>query len=140
ALMGDLRWLGLDWDEGPDAGGAHGPYRQSGRASIYAEYLARLELQDAAYPCFCSREELAAQRARAQAEGRPPRYAGTCAKLTSDEAARRLAAGEPATLRFRVPGGREIVFDDLVHGEQRAQADDIGDFVIRRTDGTPAFF
>jgi glutamyl-tRNA synthetase len=140
ALLGDLRWLGLHWDEGPDVSGPLGPYRQSERAGIHAEHLERLHRERAAYPCFCSRGKLAADRARARAEGRPPRYPGTCAKIPPNEAQRRLEAGEAATLRFRVPPDRDIVFDDIVHGEQRTHSSDIGDFVIRRADGTPAFF
>ncbi|MGH8162666.1 MAG: glutamate--tRNA ligase, partial [Gammaproteobacteria bacterium] len=139
ALLEDLRWLGLDWAEGPDCGGGFGPYRQSERGPIYRRYLDRLVAEDRAYPCFCSADELSAQRERARTEGRAPRYDGTCARLASAEVKRRLAAGEPAALRFRVPED-EIVFDDLVHGEQRATGSDIGDFVIRRTDGSPAFF
>ncbi len=139
ALLEDLRWLGLDWAEGPDRGGAFGPYRQSERAAIYARYLERLLLEDRAYPCFCTAGELAVRRERARSEGRPPRYDGRCAQLAPAEARRRLEAGEPAALRFRVPAG-EIVFDDIVHGEQRAAGADIGDFVIRRADGSPAFF
>lgn len=140
ALMEDLRWLGLDWDEGPDVGGPAGPYRQSERASLHGEYLEQLYREGAAYPCFCSPETLAAQRTLAQVDGRPPRYPGTCAAIPTEEARRRLDAGEPAALRFRVPAGRELVFDDVVHGEQRVKTGDVGDFVIRRTDGSAAFF
>lgn len=136
----DLRWLGLDWKEGPDVGGPHGPYRQSERGRAYAAYLERLLDEDRAYPCFCSAAELETRRAAAAAAGRPPRYAGTCAALARAEAERRLAAGEPASLRFRVPTDRIVAFDDLIRGEQHMAVDDIGDFVIRRTDGTPAFF
>lgn len=141
ALLDDMRWLGLDWAEGPDVGGPYGPYRQSERAAIHAEHLDRLlAAENLAYPCFCTGEELAAQRAAAQAEGRPPRYPGTCARIAPAEARRRLAAGEPAALRFRVPGSRSLDFDDLVRGEQRTASDELGDFVIRRTDGSAAFF
>nr|WP_211331949.1 glutamate--tRNA ligase [Inmirania thermothiophila] len=139
ALMEDLRWLGLDWDEGPDVGGPHGPYRQSARGALYEEAFARLLAAGAAYPCFCAEEKLAAARARARAAGRPPRYPGTCAALSAREAGRRLAAGEPAALRLRVPAGREIVWQDLVRGRQAVRSDALGDFVIRRADGTPAF-
>lgn len=139
-LYEDLHWLGLDWDEGPGAGSGYGPYRQAERGPIYAEQAERLLARDRAYPCFCTAEQLAADRAEAVAAGRAPRYAGRCAKLPKSEAARRLAAGKPASLRFRVPAGREVVFDDLVRGEQRTATSDIGDFVVRRSDGTPAFF
>lgn len=140
AILRDLRWLGLAWSEGPDVGGPHGPYQQSRRGSIYAEYLAALEAGGHAYPCFCTPHELAAARAAAVAAGRTPRYPGTCANLDPASARRRLAAGEPAALRFRVPGSGSVEFDDLVRGAQRVSTDTIGDFVIRRADGSPPFF
>ena len=140
ALERDLAWLGLEWDEGPGRDGGHGPYRQSERASCYIPLLARLEQQDRAYPCFCSSAELELSRRAQLAAGRPPRYAGTCAKLSAEERATRRAAGARATLRFRVPAERQLQFDDLVHGPQRVDCAHIGDFVICREDGTPAFF
>lgn len=139
-LQDDLRWLGLEWQEGPGVGGAAGPYFQSERSTIYADYYAQLLERDFAYPCFCSQEQLAAARASQRAAGRPPRYPGTCAHLSHEEARARREAGEPHTLRFRVPQGESIGFEDLVRGPQVFRSDDIGDFVIRRTDGTPAFF
>jgi glutamyl-tRNA synthetase len=140
ALMQDLRWLGLQWDEGPEAGGAHAPYEQSQRGEIYREYFSTLESARLAYPCFCSEQELAIARKTAIAAGRPPRYSGKCRALTAEEVAQRRAAGTPATLRFRVPEARTVEFDDQVRGPQSCATDDIGDFVIRRSDGTPAFF
>ena len=83
ALLEDLRWLGLDWQEGPEIGGPHPPYAQSGRTAIYAGYYQRLEAADQAYPCFCTPAELALSRKTQLAAGRPPRYAGTCAKLNA---------------------------------------------------------
>ncbi|WP_455384589.1 glutamate--tRNA ligase [Acidihalobacter prosperus] len=139
-LQDDLRWLGLDWQEGPGVEGAAGPYHQSERGAIYADYYARLFERDLAYPCFCTQEQLAAARASQRAAGRPPRYPGTCAHLSRDEAEARRQAGEPYTLRFRVPQGETVAFEDLVRGHQAFDSGDIGDFVIRRTDGTPAFF
>jgi len=139
-LLEDLRWLGLEWAEGPDVGGAHGPYRQSERGGHYARAIATLESQGRVYPCFCSPEELKLSRKAQLAAGRPPRYAGTCASLPAAEVARRLEAGARPALRFRVPAGRVIEFDDLIHGPQRFASDDIGDFVIRRADGSVAFF
>jgi glutamyl-tRNA synthetase len=140
ALHDDLRWLGLEWDEGPGAGGAHGPYAQSERADIYKEYFARLERGRLAYPCFCSEHELAIERKTAIAAHRPPRYSGKCRGLAPDVVQTRLAKGEPATLRFRVPDAHKVGFDDKVRGPQVFDSADIGDFVIRRSDGTPAFF
>ena len=139
-LLEDLRWLGLEWAEGPDVGGAHGPYRQSERGAHYARAIESLEAQGRVYPCFCSPEELKLSRKAQLAAGRPPRYAGTCATLPDAEVARRVEAGAKPALRFRVPPGRVIEFDDLIHGPQRFASDDIGDFVIRRADGSVAFF
>lgn len=140
AIREDLRWLGLDWDEGPETGGPHGPYRQSERGTIYRDYFARLEAQGLAYPCFCSEHELAVERRTALAAGRPPRYSGRCRALSREQVAARFVRGEPATLRFRVPDDRVVEFEDKVRGRQTFHTDDIGDFVIRRSDGTPAFF
>jgi glutamyl-tRNA synthetase len=139
-LEDDLRWLGLDWDEGPGAGGAAGPYAQSERGPIYREYFARLEAQGHAYPCFCSEHELEISRRSAIAAGRPPRYSGRCRALTGGQVAERFARGEPATLRFRVVEGETVAFEDRVRGPQAFATSDIGDFIIRRSDGTPAFF
>jgi glutamyl-tRNA synthetase len=140
SLLGDLRWLGLQWDEGPDVGGAHGPYRQSERAALHAAAMRSLRDAGLAYPCFCSAATLQLQRKLQLAANRPPRYAGTCARISADEADRRIASGEPAALRFRVPSGRVLEFTDLVHGPQRVASDDIGDFLVGRADGSAAFF
>lgn len=139
-LLEDLRWLGLEWAEGPDVGGPRGPYRQSERGETYARALETLEAQGRVYPCFCTPEELKLSRKAQLAAGRPPRYAGTCAALPAAEVTRRMEAGGRPALRFRVPAGRIIEFDDLIHGPQRFSSDDIGDFVIRRADGSVAFF
>ena len=139
-LLADLRWLGLEWDEGPDVGGAHGPYRQSERAEVYSAAIATLARHGRVYPCFCSQEELRLSRRAQLAAGRPPRYAGTCARLPVEEAERRIAGGEMPATRFRVPAGRVVEFADLVHGQQRFASDDIGDFVVSRADGSAAFF
>jgi len=139
-MIDELRWLGLDWDEGPDVGGAHGPYLQSARAQIYAEAIAMLRRDAHVYPCFCTPGELNLARQAQLAAGRPPRYPGTCTRLSDGEVQRRLASGRAAALRFRVPAGREIAFDDHVHGPQRFVSDDIGDFVVARADGSASFF
>src|SRR5438874_11521933 len=132
AIARDLRWLGLEWDEGPDAGGSHGPYRQSERLHLYQSYAKELLGADAAYYCFCSTEQLEAERQAAVAEGRPVQYSGTCRHLPVEEVTARMAAGEPAAIRFRVPEGTDIVFTDLVRGEVRFQNEVIGDPVIVR--------
>ena len=139
-LLHDLHWLGIEWDAGPGREDGLGPYYQSQRAALYAERFVELERQGAVYPCFCSAVELEVARHAQRAAGRAPRYPGTCRDLSADERRRRLGAGQPATLRFRVPAGRHIEFTDLVHGAQRFLSDDIGDFVIRRADGSAAFF
>jgi len=140
ALQTDLRWLGLPWDEGPGVGGPDGPYNQSDRGSTYGTYADALIAAKRAYPCFCTEHELAVSRKTALAAGRPPRYSGKCRSLGTAEVAARRAAGEPATLRFHVADGETVVFDDIVRGPQSFNTSDIGDFVIRRSDGTPAFF
>lgn len=139
-LLEDLRWLGVQWDEGPDVGGPHQHYRQQQRRAIYAEWLAKLDAAGLTYPCFCTSTELSIARKVQLAAGKPPRYAGTCRRLSEQERAERLARGVPAALRFRVPEGQTVSFTDVVHGEQRFATDDIGDFIIRRTDGSTAFF
>ena len=140
ALQEDLRWMELAWDEGPGVGGARGPYAQSERGAIYKDYFVRLERDGLAYPCFCTEHELVIERKTAIAAHRPPRYSGKCRALSPDEARARFSRGEPATLRFRVPAARKVGFDDKVRGPQLFDSADIGDFVIRRSDGTPAFF
>jgi glutamyl-tRNA synthetase len=102
ALLGELRWLGIEWDAGPDREDDHGPYRQSQRGEIYARYLAALEERQAVYPCFCTPLELELSRRAQLAAGKPPRYAGTCRELSVAQRAARAAQGS-ATLRFRMP-------------------------------------
>jgi glutamyl-tRNA synthetase len=140
ALLAELRWLGLEWDAGPDREDERGPYRQSQRGALYARYFDELERRGAVYPCFCTPLELSLARRAQLAAGQPPRYAGTCRDLSVAERAERQGRGLPATLRFRVPAGERVAFVDLVHGEQRFSTDDIGDFVVRRADGSAAFF
>jgi nondiscriminating glutamyl-tRNA synthetase len=139
AIVRDLRWLGLDWDEGPDIGGPKGPYRQSERLHLYRSYARELLNGGHAYYCFCSREQLEAERTAAVAEGRPALYAGTCRQIPPETAAERIAQGERPALRFRVPQNRTVVFQDSVRGEVRFHTDVIGDPVILRAEGTPAF-
>lgn len=140
AVEEDLRWLGLDWQEGPSVGGEHGPYLQSERDTIYRNYFDVLEQEGQAYLCFCSDRELDLTRKTQIAAGQPPRYPGTCARLSPDEVVARLQRGLQPTLRFRVPPRQVVEFDDLVRGPQKFNSADIGDFIIRRADGSPAFF
>ena len=138
--MDDLRWLGIEWDAGPDREDDRGPYRQSQRASVYERYFDVLTKQALTYPCFCTAVELEVSRRTQLAAGKPPRYAGTCRDLPPEQQARKRAAGIAPTTRFRVPTGRRIEFVDFVHGPQSFLSDDIGDFVLRRADGSAAFF
>src|SRR5579883_3345055 len=139
-VLEDLRWLGLQWDAGPDREDERGPYRQSQRGPLYARLFQALERQEVVYPCFCTPLELEAARRAQLSSGYPPRYAGTCRKLSTEQRRAKQAQGLAATLRYRVPAGRRIEFVDLVHGPQSFLSDDIGDFIIRRADGTAAFF
>lgn len=140
ALREDLLWLGLPWQEGPDADKGNGPYWQSQRDAIYAQYYQKLQEMGMVYPCFCTPVELELMRKMQAQAGLPPRYDGRHANLTPEQVAERKAEGQPFTLRFRVPKGEEVVFDDMVKGKQRFKTDDIGDFIIARGDGSPAFF
>jgi glutamyl-tRNA synthetase len=139
-LLIDLGWLGLDWDEGPDVGGPSGPYAQSERGAFYRELFARLERGGEAYPCYCTALDLELSRKLQRMAGKPPRYAGTCRHLTGAERAERESRGLKPTLRFAVPPDAVIEFIDLVHGPQKFSSADLGDFIIRREDGTAAFF
>ena len=139
AIVEDLRWLGLDWNEGPDIGGPSGPYRQSERRHLYASYANELVAEGHAYYCFCTRDQLDAERRAAVEAGQPARYSGRCRSITRDEAEARIAAGERPALRFRVPADREIVFTDAVRGQVRFHTEVIGDPVIVRADGMPAY-
>src|SRR5512142_716214 len=139
SVLEDLRWLGLEWDEGPDVGGPHGPYRQSERLHLYRSHADDLLARGLAYYCFCSAGQLEAQRQAALAAGLPPRYSGTCRAIPAAEARRRVDAGEAAVIRFRVPEDRDVVFEDLVRGEVRFRTDVIGDPVLVRSDGMPAY-
>jgi len=134
-LLEDLRWLGISWSEGPDVSGPCGPYRQSERADRYAGALARLEAAGRVYRCFCHESHLAEERDIDAAEGRAPRYRGSCSTLEPDEALARAAAGEPFCWRFSVAPGRDIAVEDRVHGTVTFRSDDIGDFVVARSDG-----
>ncbi len=137
-VVEDLRWLGLDWDEGPDVGGPHGPYRQSERLDIYREMTQRLLDGGQAYRCFCTPEELEERRKAALARGEPPGYDGRCRTRPDEEIAAFQQEGRPFAIRFHMPE-REWMIDDLVKGEVRWAAGDLRDFVIVRSDGSPVF-
>jgi len=137
-IVDDLAWLGLDWDEGPVKGGGYGPYRQSERQELYRAEAGRLLDTGKAYHCFCRPEDLARAREAARKAGQPVRYPGTCRGIPRDEAERRIAAGEPAALRFRMPDDT-LTVSDMVRGDVTFDCSEFGDLVILRADGTAAY-
>ena len=139
AILSDLRWMGLQWDEGVEVGGPFGPYRQTERMQSYVDHVNRLLAEGNGYYCFCSEEKLEAERKAQLASGLPPKYAGTCRAIAMDEARRRKERGEPAVVRLRVPDNRNVTFNDVVRGEVTFHTDVIGDPVLVRSDGIPAY-
>lgn len=139
ALQADLQWLGVNWQEGPGVHGNYGPYWQSQRQSIYNSYYKVLEKKRLVYPCFCTDQELMLARKIQLSRGQPPRYAGTCRKLSAEEIDERIVQGKKPSWRFIVPANTTIEFVDIVKGHQQFRSDDIGDFIIRRADGTAPF-
>jgi len=139
AILEDLRWMGLQWDEGVEVGGPYPPYRQTERMPSYVEHANRLLDEGAGYYCFCSEETLEAHRKAQLAAGLPPKYAGTCRHIPTEEARLRKESGERAVIRLRVPEGRNITFNDVVRGEVTFHTDVIGDPVLVRSDGIPAY-
>ncbi|WP_149452931.1 glutamate--tRNA ligase [Pasteuria penetrans] len=138
-LLSGLRWLGIEWDEGPDAGGNYGPYISSQRSHIHQEQLQRLLRQKNAYPCFCSPKRLDDLREQAKQENKPFQYPGTCRLLTKQEIADRLASGEKPAYRFRVPHGETVEIVDSVRGTVSFSTDDLGDFLIYKANQQPLF-
>lgn len=139
AVLEDLKWLRLDWDEGPEVEGPHAPYRQSQRTHLHVEAAERLLASGEAYRCYCTREELEQRRAQARAEGRPPGYDGRCYRLTEAERRAFEAEGRPSTVRVHLPDEGKIVFEDKVIGMVTTQLDKIDDFAILRSDGAPLY-
>ncbi len=138
-LVEDLRWLGLDWDEGPDVGGAFGPYRQSLRLDIYREHTRKLLDEGKAYHCFCSPDVLEQDRKQALAAGAMPIYNGRCRDLSPDEARKRLESGETAAVRLKTPTEGAVDVKDLIRGSMRFECSLIGDPVLVRSNGLPAY-
>jgi nondiscriminating glutamyl-tRNA synthetase len=137
-LMEDLKWLGIDWDEGPDVGGPYPPYRQSDKMDVYRGYAERLIREQKAYYCFCSAEELEREREQALAEQRQPIYSGKCRNLDPAEAERRRAAGEPAAIRLKIPE-HPIRFHDIVRGDVEFSNEVVSDPIIVRSSGMPVY-
>lgn len=138
AVLQDLRWLGLDWDEGPDRPGGYGPYRQSERLPIYRRYALELLEKGKAYRCYCTPEELEEGRKRSLAKGVPPKYDGRCRNLKPEEMRALTDAGRPASWRFRVEA-RSVEFQDLVKSRVVFDSQGIGDFIILRSDGVAPY-
>jgi len=140
AILEDFRWLGIDWDEGPDVGGPYGPYRQTERMHLYRQYAEALLARDAAYHCYCTPEELEAERRLAQAERRPYRYSGRCRHLAAAQRAAFERQGRRPTIRLRLhDAGEPIVVEDLVRGRVAFEPEHLDDYIIVRSDGTPLY-
>ena len=139
ALVEALRWLGLDWDEGYQKGGEHGPYVQTERLDRYHAAVNALIAEGRAYNCYCSSDELKARSEAQRAAGLPPGYDGHCRDLTDEQRAAYEAEGRSSVVRFRVPPARTIAFDDVVRGRIETAAEQINDFVIQRSDGSPVY-
>ncbi|GBE26680.1 MAG TPA: glutamate--tRNA ligase [Bacteroidetes bacterium] len=138
AIYKDLRWLGLNWDEGPDVGGAFGPYRQSERLEIYHKYAHRLLEEGKAFHCYCTQEEIEVRNKAALARGGQPKYDGHCLHLTNEQKQAYLDEGRRPVIRFHVPE-ETIQFQDLVKGEIVFEGENISDFVILRSDGAATY-
>lgn len=140
SILNDLKWLGLNWDEGPEVGGPHGPYRQSERKHIYKAAAEKLIAEGKAYRCFCTEEELEEKRLAAEARGEDPKYDGKWRDASPEEVQKMLDAGQPYTVRFRVPPGKIVSIDDVVRGRVTWDADaSLGDFIILRSNGMPVY-
>jgi nondiscriminating glutamyl-tRNA synthetase len=138
-VLDDLRWLELAWDEGPDAGGPHAPYRQSERVELYARVADALIERGVAYRCFCTEEELEAKRKVAEVEGRPPHYDLTCHRRTAENVRELVASGTLHAVRFHVPGDGDVTIDDQIRGQVTWRRESLGDFIVRRSDGLPTY-
>lgn len=134
-----LRWLGLDWDESVDVGGPYGPYRQTERLHLYQPFVDQLLHEGNAYHCYCTEAELEQERAAQEAEGLMPMYSGKCCRLTVEQAEAYKAEGRKPSIRFRVPKGRIIAFEDRVREHVEFESNGIGDFIIVRPDGIPTY-
>ncbi len=135
-----LKWLGIEWDEGPDIGGSFGPYRQSMRFSIYKEYVDKLLSGENAYHCFCSPEEIEEDRKSSIQRGEAPKYSGRCRNLSKEEVKRRISNGESYSIRFRLPeDSGSVAINDLIRGIINFPLKGLDDFIIIRSDGIPTY-
>ncbi|MFB6356762.1 MAG: glutamate--tRNA ligase [bacterium] len=133
-----MKWLGLDWEEGPEVGGPHEPYYQSQRIERYEEVLQQLKDEGRVYKCYCTKEELDKQRERQRARKEPPRYSGRCRKLSDEERQQFEDEGRDHTWRYRIPQ-EPVVVEDIVQGDVSFPADQVGDFIIVKSNGTPSY-
>jgi len=138
-IIESLKWLGIVWNEGMEAGGPNGPYRQTERLALYRQYADQLLAEGHAYPCFCSEEELQHERQEMMARGEMPRYSGRCRDLTPAEVAEKLARGLKPTIRFKVPPHTLYAVDDLVRGQVQFDSENEGDYIIVKSDGIPTY-
>ena len=138
-ILTSLKWLGINWDEGPEVGGDCGPYYQSERLDIYKKYADKLLEEGKAYYCFCSAADLEAQREKQRAAKQPFRYARTCRDLSAEEVQARIAAGEPYSVRVKIPVEGTITVHDLIHGDVTFNMDQFDDFVIVKSNGMPTY-
>lgn len=138
-ILSDLKLLGLQWDEGPEKGGPYGPYRQLERVELYRQKLGHLIETGHAYPCFCTSETLEQKRREAMGLGLPIKYDGTCRRLRLAEAQARIAAGEPHTLRLKIPQAGQTIIDDKVRGKVEFDNREQDDFVLVRSNGLPTY-
>lgn len=138
-IMAALKWLGITWDEGVDIGGPYGPYRQTERLNTYREYTNKLLASGQAYHCYCSEEELDAERQQQMEKGDNPLYSGKCRLLTEQDRAKLESEGRKPVVRFRVPENKQIIFRDLVRGVVSFESSGIGDYVIVKSDGIPVY-
>lgn len=138
-ILNSLKWLGMDWDEGPDVGGPYGPYRQTERLELYQQFTDKLISSGLAYYCYCSEEELEAQRQEFMSKGELPRYNGRCHSLSAEEKQKLAEEGRKPVVRFRVPTDQDIIINDLVRGQVVFESNGIGDFVIVKSDGIPTY-
>ena len=139
AILDCLRWIGLEWDEGPDVGGPYGPYRQSERSEIYQRYAQELLDKGEAYRCFCTPERLAEMREKQRAAKQPPKYDGRCRELPPEEIEKNLASGIPHVIRLKMPREGDIAFTDRIRGIVKIAASQNDDQVLVKSDGLPTY-
>lgn len=138
SMLDDIRWLGLDWDEGFLKGGNLGPYRETERKPLYDTYIQQLLDEDKAYRCFCTKDELEAERRKSEAEHRIYRYGGACAHLSAEQVKKNIVEGKPYAIRLRIPQ-EDVVVHDLIRGDVQFKTEEFDDFVIARQNGIPIY-